>query len=484
MCPGMCPGMTLGAMPRGAGCRWRLSYGLSLRTRDPRLAVPSLRQGHSVAFAAAFPPSAAWVRRDSGGARGYGNAQGTGATLEQDFSADTVVSAAPVRGVGRGGGAGTGGSVPRGGSAAGPAAAGPPRRVLSGRAGGVLCRTLGVPTSRPVLSYPILSHPILSCPVRPAHAMGSTPPVFIGAEEVEKHLHRASLLLPALEAALANFSEGAAGGVVQPVRTVLPVPRHGGYLGVMPAYSAADDALTTKLVTFYEHLKDSSVPSHQATVLLFDPSNGTLKAVMDGSVITAKRTAAVSAIATKLLMPPFAEVLCILGAGVQAYSHYDIFTELFTFKEVRIWNRTKERAEQFASAARGPVRVCASAQEAVTGADVIVTVTMATAPILFGDWVKPGAHINAVGASRPDWRELDDELMKNSVLFVDSRDAALTESGDVILSGAEIFAELGEVLKGTKPALPEKTTVFKSLGMAVEDTVAAKFVYDAWSAGN
>ncbi|XP_068063026.1 ketimine reductase mu-crystallin [Anomalospiza imberbis] len=314
--------------------------------------------------------------------------------------------------------------------------------------------------------------------------MGSTPPVFIGAEEVEKHLHRASLLLPALEAALANFSAGAAGGVVQPVRTVLPVPRHGGYLGVMPAYSAADDALTTKLVTFYEHLKDSSVPSHQATVLLFDPSNGTLKAVLDGSVITAKRTAAVSAIATKLLMPAFAEVLCILGAGVQAYSHYDIFTELFTFKEVRIWNRTKERAVQFASCVSGPVRVCSSAQEAVTGADVIVTVTMATAPILFGDWVKPGAHINAVGASRPDWRELDDELMKNSVLFVDSRDAALTESGDVILSGAEIFAELGEVLKGTKPALPEKTTVFKSLGMAVEDTVAAKFVYDAWSAGN
>ncbi|KAM7038940.1 ketimine reductase mu-crystallin [Acridotheres tristis] len=314
--------------------------------------------------------------------------------------------------------------------------------------------------------------------------MGSTPPVFIGAEEVEKHLHRASLLLPALEAALANFSAGSAGGVVQPVRTVLPVPRHGGYLGVMPAYSAADDALTTKLVTFYEHLKDSSVPSHQATVLLFDPSNGTLKAVLDGSVITAKRTAAVSAIATKLLMPAFAEVLCILGAGVQAYSHYDIFTELFTFKEVRIWNRTKEKAVKFAGSVSGPVRVCSSAQEAVTGADVIVTVTMATTPILFGDWVKPGAHINAVGASRPDWRELDDELMKNSVLFVDSRDAALTESGDVILSGAEIFAELGEVLKGTKPALPEKTTVFKSLGMAVEDTVAAKFVYDAWSAGN
>lgn len=230
----------------------------------------------------------------------------------------------------------------------------------------------------------------------PPLAMGSAPPVFIGCEEVEKHLHRASLLLPALEAALGNFSAGAAGGVVQPVRAVVPVRPHGGYLGVMPAYSAADDALTTKLVTFYEHKKDSSVPSHQATVLLFDPTNGSLKAVLDGSVITAKRTAAVSAIATKLLMPAFAEVLCILGAGVQAYSHYEIFMELFTFKEVRIWNRTKENAVKFANSVNGPVQVCSSAQEAVTGADVIITVTMATTPILFGEWVKPGAHINGM----------------------------------------------------------------------------------------
>uniref|UniRef100_A0A8C3L8H9 Ketimine reductase mu-crystallin n=1 Tax=Chrysolophus pictus TaxID=9089 RepID=A0A8C3L8H9_CHRPC len=205
--------------------------------------------------------------------------------------------------------------------------------------------------------------------------------------------------------------------------------------------------------------------------------------VLDGSVITAKRTAAVSAIATKLLMPRSAEVLCILGAGVQARSHYEIFTELFPFTEVRLWNRSEQRAVRLASSVGGAVRVCGTAREAVLGADVIVTVTMATTPILFGEWVKPGAHINAVGASRPDWRELDDALMKSSVLVVDSREAALTESGDVILSGAEIFAELGEVLKGTKPALPEKTTVFKSLGMAVEDTVAAKFVYDAWSAG-
>uniref|UniRef100_A0A8C0G0A1 Ketimine reductase mu-crystallin n=1 Tax=Chelonoidis abingdonii TaxID=106734 RepID=A0A8C0G0A1_CHEAB len=296
--------------------------------------------------------------------------------------------------------------------------------------------------------------------------MSAAPPVFLGSEVVEKHLHRASLLIPSLEAALANFSSGAEGGVVQPMRTVVPVQKYNGFLGVMPAYSSKDDALTTKLVTFYEHKKDSSVPSHQATILLFDPRNGSLKTV------------------SSFLMPADSEVLCILGAGVQAYSHYEVFTEQFSFKEVRIWNRTKENAVKFARSAKGPVQVCSSAQEAVTGADVIITVTMATTPILFGEWIKPGAHINAIGASRPDWRELDDEVMKKSVLYVDSREAALNESGDVILSRAEIFAELGEVVKGTKPALSEKTTVFKSLGIAIEDTVAAKLVYDSWSAGN
>ncbi|KAG8145627.1 hypothetical protein E2320_012134, partial [Naja naja] len=218
----------------------------------------------------------------------------------------------------------------------------------------------------------------------------SSAPVFLDAGAVQKHWPASRALLAALEAALAAFCSGAEGGVVQPLRTVLPIQKHSGFLGVMPAYSANDDALTTKLVTFYENVS----PSHQATVLLFDPTNGTLKAVMDGNVITAKRTAAVSAIATK----------------------------------VRIWNRTKENAEKFARTVSGPVQVCSSVQAAVSGADVIVTVTMATQPILRGEWVKPGAHIN--GASRPDWRELDDNVMSNSVLYVDSKEAALRESGD------------------------------------------------------
>lgn len=308
-------------------------------------------------------------------------------------------------------------------------------------------------------------------------------PIFLGADVVEKYLDYPTLI-PLLEKALINFSSGPGGGVVQPIRSIVPVAKHSGFLGVMPAYSTEDDALTTKIVTFYENKTASDVPSHQATVLLFEPSNGSLKAVIDGKVITDKRTAAVSAIASKLLKPSPAEVLCILGSGAQARSHYQVFTRQFSFKEVRIWSRTKENAEKFANAVEGNVRVCSTPQEAVTGADVIVTAMMSTEPVLYGDWVKPGAHINALGACRPDWRELDDMLMRNSVLYVDSKDAAQKESGDIVLSGASIYAEIGEILKGTKPVLAGKTTVFKSVGMAIEDTVSAKLVYDCWVQSN
>ncbi|KAM8962348.1 ketimine reductase mu-crystallin [Pelodytes ibericus] len=308
-------------------------------------------------------------------------------------------------------------------------------------------------------------------------------PAFLGASVVDKYLHFPTLI-PLLERALINFSSGSEGGVIQPIRTIVPVTKHHGFLGVMPAYSTMDDALTTKVVTFYENKTSDEFPSHQATVLLFDPRNGSLKAVMDGKVITDRRTAAVSVIATKLLNSPPADVLCILGTGAQALSHYQAFTQQFVFKEIRIWSRTRENAERFAEAVGGKACVCSSPQEAVTGADVIITATMSTTPVLFGEWVKPGAHINAIGACRPDWRELDDTLMNNCVLYVDSREAGAKESGDIVLSQAAIYAEIGEVLKGTKSAFSDKTTVFKSVGMAIEDTVSAKLVYDAWTVNN
>uniref|UniRef100_A0A671NZS7 Ketimine reductase mu-crystallin n=2 Tax=Sinocyclocheilus anshuiensis TaxID=1608454 RepID=A0A671NZS7_9TELE len=211
------------------------------------------------------------------------------------------------------------------------------------------------------------------------------------------------------------------------------------------------------------------------------PQPPKLLTIMDGEAITAKRTAAVSAISAKLFKPALSEVLCILGSGQQARSHYDVFTKLFKFKEVRVWSRNKEMAQRFVNDLQDPVTVCSSVKEAVIGADVIVTATGASQPILFGEWVKPGAHIAAVGACRPDWRELDDVLMREAVVYVDSREGATAESGDIILSGAEVFAELGEVINGSFPAQREKTTVFKSLGMGIQDAVSAKLVLEKWN---
>uniref|UniRef100_A0A3Q0QZ24 Ketimine reductase mu-crystallin n=1 Tax=Amphilophus citrinellus TaxID=61819 RepID=A0A3Q0QZ24_AMPCI len=293
-------------------------------------------------------------------------------------------------------------------------------------------------------------------------------------------------LIPRLEEALGKFSSRESAEVIQPVRSTvycwLKLVHFSRFLGLMPTYMENDGVLSTKLVCFYNRGAGSTLPSVSATVVLLDPESGNVKAVMDGEVITKMRTAGASAISAKLLMRPGAEVLAILGTGQQALSHYNAFTEMFSFKEVRVWNHRREAAEKFRCSVGGPVTVCSSVEEAVNGADVIVTATRSTEPVLYGQWVKPGAHVAAVGACRPDWRELDDVLMKEAVVYADSRDGAMVESGDVILSGVEVFAELGDVINGTKPAHREKITVFKSLGMGVEDAVSAKLVYDQWKA--
>ncbi|KAM9426774.1 ketimine reductase mu-crystallin [Pholidichthys leucotaenia] len=310
--------------------------------------------------------------------------------------------------------------------------------------------------------------------------MAAPPPVIIWEREVACLLQYTELI-PRLEEALGKFSSRDRAEVIQPVRTTVPLQKHNGFLGLMPTYMENSGVLSTKLVSFYKREAGSTLPAVQATVVLLDPEYGNVKAIMGGEVITNMRTAGVSAISAKLLMHPGSEVLAILGAGAQALSHYCAFLEMFSFKEVRVWSHTREGAEKFCHSVSGPVLMCGSVEEAVRGADVIVTVTRATEPVLFGQWVKPGAHVAAVGACRPDWRELDDELMKQAVVYADSREGAMAESGDVILSGVEVFAELGDVINGTKPAHREKTTVFKSLGMGVEDAVSAKLVFDQWS---
>src|SRR5205823_12982833 len=195
----------------------------------------------------------------------------------------------------------------------------------------------------------------------------------------------------------------------------------------------------------------------------------------DGRLITEMRTAAVSAAATRLLAPPDAKILAILGSGVQARSHVEALKLVRKFEEIRMWSLTSEHAEHLANEIGAKAM---PAEDAVRGADVVVTATNSKTAVLKGAWLKSGCHVNAVGACRPDWRELDDEAMTN-VLFVDSREGAMKESGDVILSGAEIYAELGEAVAGKVPARANETTIFKSLGMAVEDVAAALLVYES-----
>jgi thiomorpholine-carboxylate dehydrogenase len=291
--------------------------------------------------------------------------------------------------------------------------------------------------------------------------------LFLNEEQVRKHL-RMEELIPAMEKALVDFS---AGKVTQPVRSVITVDPPGGFFGMMPA--RIPDGLGIKLVTFYPKNAERGIPTHMATIFLADPETGAPLAVMDGRLITEMRTAAVSAVATKLLTSPDARILAILGSGVQARSHVEALRLVRRFEEVRVWSRTTAHAERFANEIGAKAM---SVEDAVRDADVVVTATNSKMSILRGAWLKPGCHVNAVGACRPDWRELDDEAMAN-VVFVDSHEGAMKESGDVILSGAEIYAELGEALAGRVPPRANETTIFKSLGMAVEDIAAAMLVY-------
>jgi alanine dehydrogenase len=288
-------------------------------------------------------------------------------------------------------------------------------------------------------------------------------------EDAVRRLLRMEDLIPAMERALTDFS---AGKVAQPVRLVVPVAAHGGFFATMPAATAG--ALGAKLVTFYP--ANQGIPTHHALIQLFRPETGEPLVTMDGRLITEMRTAAVSAVATRHLARRDASVLAILGSGVQAGSHLVALRLVREFREVRVWSPRHARA----FAERFGVHAAGSAEEAVRGADTVVVATGSTTPVLQGEWLSPGTHVNAVGACRPDWRELDDETLRRARLYVDSRDAATRESGDVLAAGA-VVAEIGEVIAGTKPGRQsaEDVTLFKSVGVAVEDVVAADMVYQA-----
>ena len=295
-------------------------------------------------------------------------------------------------------------------------------------------------------------------------------------------------LIAAMEQAFAQYSTGSAR---QPLRSVFEVGGQHAFHGVMPAFIEDPPSLGTKIVTVYGSNVARGLPTHLATIVLLDPETGALRAVMDGRYITEARTAAASAASTKHLANPSARVLAVIGSGVQAHSHIEGLVRVRPIEEVRVWGRTAAHAEALVAelAPRVAARLTASGsvEEAVDGADVIALVTASRDPVLRRAWVRSGTHICAVGACRPDQREMDTALVRDAVVFVDSRNGALAEAGDIVIPMSEgaiterhVVAEIGHVIAGTANGRPgaDAITVFKSLGMAVEDVAAARLAWE------
>jgi alanine dehydrogenase len=301
-------------------------------------------------------------------------------------------------------------------------------------------------------------------------------------------------LIEAMARALAAYSSG---GAVQPVRTTIEVNADPSFFAVMPASLAIPAALGAKLVTVYPGNHAKHLPSHLASIVLLDPATGGLVALVDGRYITEARTAAVSAVSVKHLARPEASVLAIIGSGVQARSHLEAIRCVRAIADVRVWSPTPAHVDAFVREATAAaihderdatppsIRATADAASAVRGADVVVLATSSRVPVIDDEDVADGAHVCAVGACRPDQREMQTALVARARVFVDARTGALAEAGDLLLPiregafGADhVAGELGEVVLGRVAGRTSASavTIFKSLGMAAEDVVAAALV--------
>ena len=311
-------------------------------------------------------------------------------------------------------------------------------------------------------------------------------PVLLSEQDVRIVLSMRDLI-DAMEAALARFSSHE---VTQPLRSVIEVGLQRAFVGVMPAFISDPPALGTKVVSVFGSNAAVGLPTHLATIMLLDPMTGELLAIMDGRFITEARTAAVSAVSTKHLARGDASRLAIIGSGIQARSHLEAIAMVRTLRDVRVWSPTPDHRSAFVREMRprvdASIVAAASARDAVDGADLVVLATASREPVVHSEWIAEGAHICAVGACRPDQREMDTELVRRGRVFVDSREGALAEAGDLVIplkAGAfadtHLRGELGEVALGTVAGRTssDDVTIFKSLGMAVEDVAAAHLAY-------
>ena len=277
--------------------------------------------------------------------------------------------------------------------------------------------------------------------------------------------------------------------VYQPLRTIVRPPEARGLLGLMPAYRAGEQgAFGLKAICVFPGNPAIGKDAHQGAVMLFSRETGELLALMNASEITAIRTAAVSAVATRLLAREEAQELAIIGAGVQARTHLAALAAVRPIKRARVACRNIEHAVELAREMQSsfPIEPVRTNEEAVRGADVIVTATSSLEPVINKEWISPGAHVNAIGTHSPSSREIDSATMAATRIFVDRRESALNEAGDYLLAAQEglitpdsIIGEIGELLIGTKTGRTSATeiTLFKSLGLAIEDVVTADYLY-------
>jgi ornithine cyclodeaminase/alanine dehydrogenase len=308
----------------------------------------------------------------------------------------------------------------------------------------------------------------------------------LSEKEVQKLL-KIEELIQALEQAHIQYSTGKA---VMPVRLVVPLPQIHGRITSMPGYLTQDTALGMKVVTYFQNNPQHDLQAILATILLFSAETGKIIAVMEGTFITAIRTACASAMATKALANPNTPVLGILGAGVQARTHIQALCRVKKLQRIKIYSplgiSAQSVRQELESEVGVDIEVAASAEDTVSDCDLLVTATTAKEPILESEWLKPGVHINAVGSHRPDFREIDGATLARSKIVVDSREAIMAECGDVLLAIKEksitensIHAEIGEVLAGSKLGRtnPSEITLYKSVGIAIQDVATAHLVY-------
>ncbi|MDT8306336.1 MAG: ornithine cyclodeaminase family protein [Anaerolineae bacterium] len=306
----------------------------------------------------------------------------------------------------------------------------------------------------------------------------------LDAAEVRQALPMAA----AINATKIAFAQVAAGEVTLPLRTQIDVTDHSGVALFMPAYAAGSDALAIKAVAVYPDNPGRGLPTIHGVVLVIDAATGQPRALLEGGTLTAIRTGAASGAATDLLARPEARVAAIIGSGVQARTQLEAICTVRAIEEVRVYSLDRVQAESFARelAGQGPIpadiRVAPDGDSAVAGADVVCTATTSSTPVFSAAAISPGCHINAVGGYRPDMQEIPAGIVQRALLVVDQRTAVLAEAGDIIIplrqglfEETHIYAELGAIASGQQPGRTSESqiTLFKSVGLAVQDAVAA-----------